>query len=355
MIIPSKPVLRKPVLRRPRVRPRRDPILWTPDEASAVHTIDSLPARKKHIPSVVCIFGRRGQGKTLLCTTMCEQQDRRCEHHNVEHRLYSNYWMEAADRSYQDIVEELQKFPTWLNDSPLSTLGIDEIAELLPSLRAMSSDNLLTMGFLKQIRKRGVSVIMATQFPQEITMGILRQCDWFILSQSVEAGRHLRTYWWDWPGNITGNWGRKYFPPERDTHDFAVGYSNTYRMFGRYRTDEIIAPRFADERERIRGEQEERRKESQAKGATSATGSGIGSYLPEAIAAIVEDAAGSGVGIVVVEEISEQLRRLWKKPTAKLSEIVMRLRGYGVEVLDEKAEPYLVYNPPPNAPNPGVA
>ena len=349
----------KPTLRMPSVQPVRGQITWTEDVAERVHTLDSLPARRKHIPTVTCIYGRRGKGKTLLVCTQCEQRAERSRRHHVEHKLYSNFWMEAADRSYQEIVEELQTFPTWLNDSRVSTLAVDEVAELLPSLRPMSNDNLLTMGFLKQIRKRGVSVIMATQFPQEITMGILRQCDWFILADAVDEGRHVRSYWWDWPGNITGRWGRKYFPPERDTHDFAVGYSNTYRMWGRYKTEEIIAPRFSDRREEIRAEQEslwrngaEEAPPPPTAGEQVAPGPGgeVAHNMPPAVAAIIEDAAGSGIGVVLVEEVAEKLRRLWRRPTAKLAQVIARLQAYGVEVIDDRAEPYLLYNPPAQAP-----
>ena len=350
-------VIQRPVLHMPSPQPLRDQIRWTEDEEAAVHTLDSLPARRKHIPTVTCIFGRRGQGKTLLATTMGEQLKTRFDRAGLPFRLYSNYWMAAADRSDQHIVEELQEFPTWLNDSPYSLLEVDEVAELLPSLRPMANDNLLTMGFLKQIRKRGISAILATQYPQEVTMGILRQCDWFILTQSVEGGRHLKTYWWDWPGNITGRWGRKYFPPERDTHDFAVGYSQTWRMFGRYRTEEIIAPRFADRREEIRAEQERMRVDDGGEPEAALSAPAAGGQLaqpthnlPPAVAVIIEDAAGSGVGVVLVEEIAEKLRRYWRRPKAQLSQIVTRLRAYGVDVLEDRAEPYLLYDPPAQAP-----
>ena len=344
--------LQLPALRVSRPQPVRDPITWTKDAAASVQTLDSLPARRRHIPNVTCIFGRRGKGKTLLATTQAEQRKERCNRGGISHRLYSNFWMAAADRSYQHIVEELQEFPVWLEDSDFATLAIDEVAELLPSMRPMSSDNLLTMGFLKQIRKRGVSVIMATQYPQEVTMGILRQCDWFILTDAVEGGRHIKTYWWDWPGNITGRWGRKYFPPERDTHDFAVSYSNTYRMFGRYRTEEIVAPRFSDRREEIRAEQEKiRLGGSPASAAGGPAPTWMSSRLPPAVAAIIEDAAGSGIGVVQVEEVAEKLRRYWRKPKAALPVLIKRLEVYGVPVLTDRAEPYLLYDAPAKAPS----
>ena len=354
MTTTPQPDLQFPQLRVARPRPMSEPIRWTPDSGERVHTIHNLPARTKHIPTVTCIFGRRGQGKTLLADTMAEQRQRRFELLGMaeQHRLYSNFWMAAADRSKQEIVEELQEFPAWLNDSPFSTLVIDEVAELLPSLRPMSNDNLLTMGFLKQIRKRGVSVIMATQYPQEVTTGILRQCDWFILSQAVQAGRHLRTYWWDWPGNITGNWGRKYFPPERDTHDFAFLYQNTYRMFGRYRTEEIIAPRFADRREAIRAEQEQMRLDAQRgepadvpAEVAAAAAAATGAHFPPGVQAIIDDAAGSGIGVVWIEEIAEKLRIYYKKPTATIQQITGRLRAYGAQVTTDQGEAYLLYEP----------
>ena len=349
------PRMPRPQLRVTRAQPLREPVRWTPDEAAMQHTVDSLPARTKHIPSVTCIFGRRGQGKTLLATTMIAQLQTRFERGGLgdDHRVYTNYWTRYSDKAEQTIVEELQEFPQWLDDSTYSVLGIDEVAELLPSLRPMASDNLLTMGFLKQIRKRGVSVVMATQYPQEVTMGTLRQCDWFIRSEAVQGGRHLRSFWWDWPGNITGRWGRKYFPPERDTHDFAVGYSNTYRMWGSYRTEEIIAPRWAAERERIRDEQYALRSEALESGdperieaAAPREYKGLGVDVQ----AVIEDAAGSAAGVVQVEEIAEKLRRLWRRPRAKLDEIITRLESMDLEVHREGAEPFLLYDPPPGAP-----
>jgi len=327
-----------------------------PDEMDQVQTVDSLRGRSKHIPSVTCIYGRRGQGKTLLASTMAHQLKSRFRRAGIPFRLYSNFWMDGSDRAYQGIVEELQTFPRWLDEAPFSLLVIDEVAELLPSLRAMSSDNLLTMGFLKQIRKRGVSVVMATQYPQEITMGILRQCDWFILSQAVEGGRHLKTYWWDWPGNITGNWGRKYFPPERDTHDFAVGYSNTYKMWGSYRTDEIVAPRFSNRREEIRKEQTERRL-GRLDGAPNPdelkAGDGMprpGGKWPPAIAAVIEETAGSGVGVVTIEDLVEPLRALWNTK-ASSGAIAQRLRILNPRAyVDDGDEPYILYDPPDRPP-----
>ena len=174
-------------------------------------------------------------------------------------------------------------------------------------------------------------------------MSTLRQCDWFILSQAVEGGRHLRTYWWDWPGNITGNWGRKYFPPERDTHDFAIGYSNTWRMFGRYKTEEIIAPRFSDRREEIRAEQERLRPESSE--ADQPRGSAALGRLPAPVAAIIEDAAGSGVGVVLLQDIANKLRAYWRMPKAPMSKLIWRFERYGVEVLRDGEQPYVVYEP----------
>ena len=103
--------LKQPAIQSSRPQPFRDPILWTPDEEAQVHTIDSLPARRKHVPTVTCIYGRRGQGKTLLATTMAEQRHERMKRARIPHKIYSNYWMEASHIARQTIVEELQGFP----------------------------------------------------------------------------------------------------------------------------------------------------------------------------------------------------------------------------------------------------
>ena len=305
------------------------------ESSDRLMTLHDLPTRRKHIPLAACAFGRRGEGKTLWITTQGRQLQRRFEIASLPFKVYSNYHTTFADLAYQEIVEDLQEFPKWLDDSPYSVLLIDEIAELLPSMRPTSNNNLLTMSFLKQIRKRGVTVIAATQFPQETTVGVLRQCDFFIRCRSLRGGRAVATYWWDWPGNITGNWGRKYWPPEPGTEDWSKIYHNTDAMWGTYDTDEIVAPHHSDRREQIRAEQAYRqagmtgeRMDNQPAVAEPAE-TPVLDHLPAALRTVFLDAQGGASGVVFLSQILEPLQRHFGASRARVEEIAGRLKLFG--------------------------
>ena len=212
-----------------------------------IFTVDNTPHQKKHIPKVACYFGRRGDGKTLAMSAVAAWTQLRNQKRGIDYGIIANFDLTFADRAYQQIIDEIKEFPPWLDDKAYWLLLIDEIAELLPAARGMSSNNLEIGAFLKQIRKRGVSVMCATQFPTEVGWNLLRQVDFFIRCKSRREGRTVDTYWWDWPGNITGDWSRKYFPPEPDTHDWHFRIHNTDRMWGAYSTEEVIAPSFTDD------------------------------------------------------------------------------------------------------------
>ena len=211
-----------------------------------IFTVDNTPPQKKHIPKVACFFGRRGDGKTLGMSAVAAWTQTRNRKLGVDYGILANFDLTFADRAYQHIIDEIKEFPVWLDDKKYWLLLIDEIAELLPAARGMSSNNLEIGAFLKQIRKRGVSVMCATQFPTEVGWNLLRQVDFFIRCKSRREGRTIDTFWWDWPGNVTGDWSRKYFPPEPDTQDWHFRIHNTDRMWGTYRTEEVIAPSFTD-------------------------------------------------------------------------------------------------------------
>ena len=131
-------------------------------------------------------------------------------------------------------------------------IALDEIAELLPSTRAMSAYNLLSGTFLRQIRKRNCEVLGATQFPQEISRSVLRQTDFFVECELVDNGKGVKTYWWDWWGQITGRYDHKYFPPMKGTHDYSFTLYGTNKMFGQYRTEEVIASVYMEDSARAR-------------------------------------------------------------------------------------------------------
>ena len=308
-----------------------------PEGTQNLRTINDLYGRDKHIPTVSCFIGRRGKGKTLMTTTLGRLMQERFNRAGIPFRVYSNYWTSFSDRADQAIVEDLQEFPAWLDEVPYSLLLIDEVAELLPSMRPTTGNNLLTMTFFKQIRKRGVSIIMATQFPQEITTGILRQCDFFINCRALYGGRAVETMWWDWPGNITGNWGRKYWPPEPDTEDWKIVFHNTDKMWGSYNTDEIVAPHHSDRREAIRDQQVQRRGElvGASPEETLLTSSGEGPSFPPDLQKIFLDAQGSASGVVFLSDVLQPLRFHFGSPRAGEQQLAGRLRFFGYKVTQD--------------------
>ena len=217
-------------------------------EEESIKTPLDLKAGKKFMPRVGILFGRRGAGKTLSLTTLLYIMKKRFEMEGSDRKIFTNYWTSFSDHSHPYLVDQLQEFPPWGENA---IIGIDEIADILPSARAMSNYTVLTQGFFRQIRKRGCEIFAATQFPQEIPRGILRQVDWFVEAQLLLEGRAVRTYWHDWWGQWTGEYKRRYFPPERDQMDYSFTLWGTDNIWGHYRTEEVIASVYSDERDNI--------------------------------------------------------------------------------------------------------
>ena len=84
------------------------------------------------------------------------------------------------------LIDEMIQFPSWLRDG---TVCIDEVGSAFPSVRAMSTINVLFTNMLTQLRKRKLEISFTTQFPQMISYGVLTQVDLFILCEKVANGR----------------------------------------------------------------------------------------------------------------------------------------------------------------------
>lgn len=304
-----------------------------------------IPRQKKHIPKVACLFGRRGDGKTLMMSTLARIERARNDALKTSFAILANYELEYADRSGQSLVHELQQFPDWLEKWDYKLILIDEIADILPSARGMSNNNLLTISFLRMLRKLGCSVVVGTQFPQEISLGLLRQVDYFIRCKSRAEGRYIDTFWWDWPGNITGKWGRKYWPPEPETHDWSFRYHNTDKVWGSYRTEEIIAPHHIDESrmQMIRDREAKAGKKvvSGEKPVPVEIEEGIGvssvadhpqSSATTPLQEAIMSASGSSAGKVHISDILNILRDFWGDPSKTIRGATAALVGNGIHV-----------------------
>ena len=201
--------------------------------------------KKKFRPHVIVLFGRRGQGKTLWQTSILAILRNRHLRARTGYQIFTNYWVSFADVWHPMLMDNLKDFPAWANHA---VIALDEIADLMPSARAMGTMNLLFGSFLRQIRKRNCDVIAATQFPQEISRTMLRQVDFFVECEIVRDGKGVKTYWWDWWGQYTGNLGHQRFPPEKGTHDHAWTLWGTDQSFGHYRTEEVIGNLYSEKR-----------------------------------------------------------------------------------------------------------
>lgn len=307
-----------------------------------IHTIDNISRPKKHIPKVSCLFGRRGDGKTLALSVLAGLTKRRNEKAGISFAVLSNYQLTFADVASQSLVHDLQEFPDWLDNWDYKLILIDEIAEIVPSARGGSTNNMLTVSFLKMIRKLGCSVLCATQFPQEVSHGLLRQVDFFIRCKSLRDGRSIDTFWWDWPGNLTGNWGRKWFPPEPDTHDWYFRLHNTDRFWGTYRTEEVIAPHHVRDEKMIEIREREAEKgqdffesareggEAEVSGGNTGEVKQIGN-VPGPIIGVLLNAPGSGSGVVLLGDIQQDLSRVLGAAFSDEQSAQM-LRAYGLPV-----------------------
>ena len=218
-------------------------------ETDAIKQVESGYYKDKFLPRVIIMFGRRGQGKTLWQTAILAILKNRHMASGHRHKVMTNYYVNFADYYSPYIMDEMHNFPPWAQDA---IIALDEIAELLPSTRTMATYNLLSGTFLRQIRKRNCEILGATQFPQEISRSVLRQTDFFVECELVDNGKGVKTYWWDWWGQITGRYDHKYFPPMKGTHDYSFTLYGTNKMFGEYRTEEVIASVYAGEQARQR-------------------------------------------------------------------------------------------------------
>ncbi|MCY3543178.1 MAG: hypothetical protein OXH22_03920 [Chloroflexi bacterium] len=223
-----------------------------PQGQATIRSPMDLRTGRSFLPRVAILFGRRGQGKTLWLTAMLWMMKERGRLQGTPRFVATNYWTSFSDHASPYLLDELQEFPDWAYNA---IIGIDEVVDLLPSARAMSNYTLLSQSFFRQIRKRGCEVLAATQFPQELSRGILRQVDFFLETELVQYGKGVRTYWHDWWGQFTGQYKQRYWPPERDAHDYAFTLWGTDQMFGHYRTEEVVATVVSDSRDEIISQQ----------------------------------------------------------------------------------------------------
>ena len=217
------------------------------DDLKVKNPLD-INGRKNFQPLVTFFFGRRGQGKTLAMTALAYLMHQRYQQSGLKnHKVLTNY---ATDFSTFTpfLIDEMIQFPSWLRDG---TVCIDEVGSAFPSVRAMSTINVLFTNMLTQLRKRKLEISFTTQFTQMISYGVLTQVDLFILCEKVANGRAVKLYIFDHWGQWTGNTWKKNFPQPKWEADWVKTIHNTDKLWGKYNTEEVIASLQSDARNEI--------------------------------------------------------------------------------------------------------
>jgi hypothetical protein len=205
--------------------------------------------QRHHRPLVIMFIGRRGEGKTLAMTRWAYNMAALYRHAKAfQMRIACNYYMDFAHLSSPYLPEALMTFPPWGRDL---LVCYDEITSLVPSRRTTSRMNLNFGNWLMQIRKRNVSVLMATQFPQVIDRLVLHQTDLFIHCELINGGQAVRHYVHDWWGQWTGKQFTKPWPPIQDMYDYEWVLPNTDAMFDRFRSSEVVPSNWIPQRDAI--------------------------------------------------------------------------------------------------------
>ncbi len=216
-------------------------------EVQIYGALDLMPTRRLD-PLCVLLMGRRGKGKTLGMTCLADIQRRRYEHGNMPYKIVSNYWMEPAHRVDPKLVESMNAFPDWGRNLYLC---IDEVGSQLANRRSLSRVNVDFMQFITQIRKRQNELVCTTQFPQWLDMAVLYQIDLFGRMDAFNGNRAIDVSWWDWWGQFSGNDKRKAWPPQPEDVDFEITIWNADLMWDKFRSDQIIPPAWAANKDQI--------------------------------------------------------------------------------------------------------
>ncbi len=210
---------------------------------------EDIQPRKKFYNSLWLLFGRRGDGKSLLMTAVAKMMQRRYRDKGFyDRQIWANYDCKFADRADPFLLDWLMHEP-WLAMNKL--ILIDEIADHLPSVRETSRENRDFANFVRQIRKTGSEMIMATQMPQEVSRKLLRQIDIFVRCRPLMAGRVVRAGVHDFWGGTSGNFRQREWPPRDEDEDSYFYVLNTNTCFGDYDTYEMQAAGYRDNREEM--------------------------------------------------------------------------------------------------------
>lgn len=214
--------------------------------------------------TISCFIGRRGSGKTASMVHMADLINRYGNHGRP---ILSNIEVSFADFCHPAIHKVIQnslKPDRYGNTPPSKWRGglvlIDEIADLIPSIRPNSKTMIEFTNIFRSIRKNQMDIMMTCQFPQEIVGVGLRQVDFFIAPKlkrfetiPTPGGGVLRNHlavqlkWFNWSGHITGHprHGEK-FSWVYSRPDMVEWRPHISGVFNKYETDEIVYSPYTD-------------------------------------------------------------------------------------------------------------
>lgn len=212
----------------------------------------------EYAPRVVLFYGRRGNGKSLLATAFAKTCADRWARAGAPKKVLTNFAVEFADHHSEDLYSEMTMGDL---STVHSIIVIDEVAEIMPSMRANTREALDMQSWLKAIRKQGSDVILTTQRPHDVLGSVRFQTDFFISCvdpyrrDSSRKGRVVNAAIFDWWGAVSDFpfGARAPFPQPDENAHWRRRYLNLEKFWPYYETGEVIRGTYSTAR---RGERE---------------------------------------------------------------------------------------------------
>ena len=194
---------------------------------------------------IIFFAGRRRAGKTSTAVWWAEEiKQANKELCNVDLKVMCNFKNVLADVCDKDLL--LNAMDLANPDIHDCILIIDEVQAAFPSNRSMRNISNDLNTFLEQIRKKNVSIIMATQFPHMIDSRFLYQVDFFVKPERKRVKGikipyvkiRIFDFWDQHFDNVRVK--RKKWPLEDHEADKVKLLYTVDSVFGKYNTKEVI-------------------------------------------------------------------------------------------------------------------
>ncbi len=209
-------------------------------------------------PISVMFWGRRGRGKTLSMVAIANYQSHVFASLETAFQVKTNIRMDFADYSSEFLIEEIIK--SYYDDAYRTLCAFDEITSFVPSRRSMSGMNLDVGTFLGQIRKRLCEPMFTCQFPTEVSRDVLRQVDFFILteahipkyaafSKALAQKAYVKLYIFDYWGNYNGRMRPTEWPPPIYMADKVLYLFDVNKVWNQYQTSEVVVAHYGKKQE----------------------------------------------------------------------------------------------------------